>query len=227
MSSREDYRALITSHPELFVNPPDAGIEILLDEDDIRQAETYMEQQLTANGGSAEWARVGIAFRDQYMTVVRDAVRFPNGQLGTYIRSLSSHPEMLGVAMLPVWQGQVLLVRHFRHGSRSWNLEIPRGFGMAVDSATSAREELREEIGAVASRLVELGEFSPDGGGSASRVALFFAEVESFGQPETAEAISDILPTPVPEFERMIAGAELTDGFLLAAYARAKAKGLI
>jgi hypothetical protein len=53
------------------------------------------------------------------------------------------------------------------------------------------------------------------------------AEVESFGEGETKEGITSILPTPILEFERMIASGELTDEFLLAAYARAKARALI
>ncbi len=60
-----------------------------------------------------------------------------------------------------------------------------------------------------------------------ARPHVFLAEVESYGAGEQTEAISDILPTPVAEFERMIATGELKDGFLLAAYARAKARGLL
>jgi len=35
------------------------------------------------------------------------------------------------------------------------------------------------------------------------------------------------LPTPVSEFERMIRDNEIADGFTLAAYARAKLRGLL
>ncbi len=53
------------------------------------------------------------------------------------------------------------------------------------------------------------------------------AAIGSFGQPEKLEGITDIVPTPVAEFERMIRDGELTDGFLLAAYGMAKARNLI
>jgi ADP-ribose pyrophosphatase len=56
---------------------------------------------------------------------------------------------------------------------------------------------------------------------------LFFAEVESYTDAEIGEAITDILPTPLPEFERMIRDNEITDGFTLAAYTRAKLQGLL
>ena len=227
MSSRSDYFALVEAHPEQFANPPGAGFEILLREDEIRQAEEHMERQLAAAGLAPEWARVGIAFRDQYVTILRDAVRFLDGSLGTYIRLFDAHPEFLGVVILPLWRGHVLLIRHFRHATRSWHLETPRGFGVAADSAASARHEMEEEIGATISSLVELGEVYPDAGVAASRVALFLAEVETYGEAERTEGITEVLPTPVADLERMIATGELADGFLLAAYARAKARGLI
>src|SRR5262245_7859033 len=103
---------LVRSRPELFANPPDAAFEILLDEDEIRQAEAQMEERLTSSGRSAEWARVGIAFRDQYLVLLRDAVRFSDGSLGTYIRFVDQYPGILGVVTLPVWRSQVLLIRH-------------------------------------------------------------------------------------------------------------------
>jgi ADP-ribose pyrophosphatase len=227
VSSRADYHALVEKRPELFANPPGAGFEILLDEDGIRRAETQMERHLTDSGGSPEWAQVGIAFRDQYVMVVRDAVRYADGSLGTYIRMVDLFPGILGVVILPVYEQQVLLIRHFRHATRSWHLEIPRGFGIEADSTASARRELWEEVGAEATCLTELGEIHPDTGASAGRVAMFLAEVEAYGRPEVMEAITEILPTPIVEFERMIASGDLSDGFLLAAYARAKSRGLM
>jgi hypothetical protein len=98
---------------------------------------------------------------------------------------------------------------------------------MDSNTGVSARRELAEEIGALEIQLVELGEAYPDAGADSSTVALFYAEVASYGAPDLHEGITDILPTPIPEFERMISDGELKDGYLLAAYARAKARGLI
>ena len=58
-------------------------------------------------------------------------------------------------------------------------------------------------------------------------VALFYAEVGSYGAPELHQGITAILPTPMADFERMIADGEVRDGYLLATYARAKARNLI
>jgi ADP-ribose pyrophosphatase len=224
VSDRDEYFAVVKARPELFVNPPGAGFEILLDEAEIREAEHHSAERLRKAGAPIEWARVGVAFRDQYGLILRDAVRFADGTLGTYIRMVAPVP---GVVILPVWQGQVLLIRHFRHATRTWHLEIPRGFGMDIGVQKSARTELEQEIGASEIRLVDLGEMYPDTGMSDSRVALFYAEVTSYGKPEQIEGITDILPTPIAQFEQMINSCELKDGFLLTAYARAKARNLM
>lgn len=191
------------------------------------EAEAFMADQLRRDGAPAEWATVGVVFRDQYLLLVRDAVRYSDGSVGTYIRELDLDPRIAGVAILPVWQEKVLLIRHFRHATRAWHLEIPRGFGSAEDAEQSARRELAEEIGASGVVLTSLGEMYPDTGIGNSRVALFYAAVVSYGSPESIEGINEVLPTSIAEFEQMIGQCHLDDGYLLAAYGRAKARGLI
>lgn len=227
MSDLAAYMSLVRSHPELFSNPPNAGYEILLQETEIRQAEERVAELLRRGGAPPEWAQVGVAFRDQYVLFLRDAVRYPDGSLGTYIRSVTPRGAFPGVVILPIWQGQVLLIRHFRHSTRAWHLELPRGFGTSGDVRESARRELTEEIDAADVELTDLGESYPDTGIGSSRVAFFYASIGSFGKPEAFEAITDILPTPVAELERMIRDGELTDGYLLTAYGLAKARNLI
>lgn len=224
---RAAYRQVAAENPGLFVNPAGAAFQILLDENGIREAEAQMAIRLTAVGAPAEWANVGVAFRDQYTLILRDAVRFADGSLGTYIRMVSPIPGSVGVVILPVWQGNVLLIRHFRHATRSWHIEIPRGFGTSRNKWHDARRELTEEISGEGVQLTDLGEMYPDTGAGSGKVALFYAEMESYGRPEEIEGIAEILPTPVHEFEQMIRDGVLEDGYLLAAYARAKARMLI
>jgi ADP-ribose pyrophosphatase len=227
VSDLAEYFSLVEARPELFRNPPGAAFEILLQESEIHQAEKRAAERLQKAGAPAEWAQVGVAFRDQYILLLRDAIRFPNGSLGTYIRTVPPEHSFQGVVILPVWRNQVLLIRHFRHATRSWHLEIPRGFGMDPDARQSARHELQEEIGAGGIKLVDLGETYPDAGIDSSSVVFFCANIDSYGKPELHEGITDILPTSVSEFERMIRDGELKDGYLLTAYGLAKARNLI
>ena len=228
MSTLADYLAFAKAHPGLFINPPRSGITILLGEDEIREAERQEAQRLEARGLPAEWAKVGIVYRDQYVLLLRDAVRFPDGSLGTYIRSVDEDERAPGVVVLPFYQGHVLLIRHFRHGTRTWHLEVPQGFGIpGFSSEESIRLELQQEISATISRLVSLGRFHPDASVGANVVELFYADIETYGEVELQEGIAELLPTSVSELERMISENVIDNVFLLVAYARAKLHGLI
>lgn len=227
MLQQERYFTLMRERPDLFVNPPDGAITIILDGEEIGQVEAHMAEWLAARGLSPEWAQVGIAYEDQYLMLLRDAVRFPDGSPGTYIRMVAPAGGAPGVIILPVYEGKVLLLRHFRHGTRSWLLEFPRGFGEpGFSSAENARRELGEEIAGVVKRLVPLGPVHIDGG-SGQVDELFYAELDGYGAHDQMEGIAEVMAVPVAELDRLIATAEITDGYTLAAYARAKARGLL
>lgn len=224
MSTRTNYFAFAEAHPEQFVNPPEGGFTILLDEADILEAEATVAQRLQAKGLPAEWARVGIVYQDQYGMILRDAVRFPGGALGTYIRFISGANGAPTTIILPFYQGQILLVRRFRHATRTWHLEIPRGFGTRdLTAEDDARNELVKEIGASVSRLVSPGLL----GTGPESAALFYAEITSYGEPNTHEGITEVVLVTVSELERLIREGQITEAFTIMAYMRAKLQGLL
>ncbi len=228
MARLAQYLAFAKAHPERFVNPPEGGITILLGEDEIREVEAYMAQKLEAKELPAEWARVGIVYQDQYGMILRDAVRFPGGALGTYIRFIGNMDVDPGAIVLPLYQGQVLLVRRFHQATRTRHLEIPIGLGMkGLSGEENARRVLVEEIGAMVSRLIPIGELEEGPGLTESPAELFYADVESYGEGNTHEGITEVLQIAVPEFERMMRDSEITDSFTIIAYLRAKLQGLL
>ena len=143
--------------PHLFDNPSSNGFRILLDEDSIRAVEAEVTQRLAQQGRPSGWAEVGIVYEDQYIVVLRDAVRFPDGHLDTYIRILPRDERPSGVAVLAMLDGRIVLLRHFRHATRAWHLEILRGFGSPGSSPEEdARREIAEEIGASPGEMTAL-----------------------------------------------------------------------
>jgi ADP-ribose diphosphatase len=222
------YLELRRSRPHLFENPSSDGFRIVLDEGSIREIEAEVAGRLQRLGHPTEWGEIGIVYEDQYMMILRDAVVFPGGHRDTYIRILEREDGAPGVAVLATLAGKVVLVRHFRHATRGWHVEIPRGFGgEAGSSEESARREIAEEIGATARDLVSLGVIHPDTGLSAAAVHLWFAELESVGRPETYEAISELVEVNVAELEQMIADGRITDSFTISTFSRAKLLGLL
>ncbi|MFE2559016.1 NUDIX hydrolase [Streptomyces sp. NPDC059352] len=200
------YDLLRDERPELFRNEP-GGIEILTDPASVEAAG-------------------GVVYQDPYMLLVRDAVRFPDGRTGTYIRSVSAAGAP-GSAILPLLGDRIVLIEHYRHATRSWHWEIPRGFGTAgLTGEANAAKELEEEIGARVRELFPLGSLHPDSGLTGDRVLLFAARIDSVGSLEIAEGIRGVLTLPFAEAESMIADGRITDGFTIAAMTRARLAGL-
>ncbi|MDQ4025719.1 MAG: NUDIX hydrolase [Actinomycetota bacterium] len=222
------YMELVRLRPELFANPPHGGFRILLTRDEIAAAEAEAAARLDERGLPREWSRVGIAFEDEYFLLLRDAVTFPDGRRGTYIRAVGHGGGPAGVAILPVHESKVLLVRHFRHATRSPHLEIPRGFWVeGLTGPAVARKELEEELAIAECRLTSLGRIHSDTGLTSHMVELFAATVATPGRANLAEAIEEVVPVGVAELERLIRDDEITDSFTVAAYARAKLHGIL
>ncbi|MFL5799053.1 MAG: NUDIX hydrolase [Actinomycetota bacterium] len=222
------YLDLRRTDPHLFHNPSSHGFMIVLDEESIREIEAQVAGRLMQFGHPTEWAEVGIVYEDQYLLILRDAVVFPDGERDTYIRILDKLGRAPGVAVLATFDRRVVLVRHFRHATRSWHLEIPRGFGGEGGSPQKdARREIEEEIGGSVRAIRSLGVMHPNTGLSAEEVHLLSAELESIGLPERHEAISELVEVSLPELERMIADGSITDSFTIAAYSRAKLLGML
>ncbi len=228
MSTLSEYLALAKAHPMLFVNPPEAGFTILLDKNEIREVELQMARKLEATGLPTQWAQVGIVYQDQHIYILRDAVRFPDGSLGTYYRFVGGEDETSRVVILPFYQGRILLVRRFRYATRMWHFEIPIGLGKkSLSAEENARRELTEEIGATISLLISLGQIDPGPGISPNSAQLFYATIESYGNMDLDSGITELLLVTVTEFEQMIRDNHISDGFTIVTYTRAKLQGLL
>lgn len=178
-------------------------------------------------GLPSEYGDTGVVYQDDYLILVRDAVRFRDGRLGSYIRLVPATSGG-GAVVLPLMGERALLVRHFRHAIRSWLWEVPRGFADPGEAAErTAGRELEEELRLTPTELVHLGTVHPDAGTSASAVEIFAARVAGLPDPDPIEGIDDVRLLPPAELDRWIADGRIRDGFTLAACALARARGLL
>lgn len=176
-------------------------IEILVDPKQIQEVCGIQKANLLRKGFSSEFAerftKIGIIEEDQYFLWVRDAVYFPNKKAGTYDRIIWKN-ELLGkacgVAVLPVFEsGRILLNLNYRHATRSWELELPRGTVAANESLEEAAvRELKEETGVKVSKLSFLGNMAPDSGILSAIIPVYLGRIVSLGSshPEESEAIA-------------------------------------
>lgn len=218
------YLELLARRPELFRNRLRGGIDILTDPQEIASAQAEAGRLRASRGMSTCDLRAGLLASDPYMTIVRDAVRFPDGTHGLYNRIVETSP----VAVLPILDGRPVVIRVFRHGLRDWSIEFPRGAAEGAETGEeAAQRELHEEIGARAKTLTGLGAFTPGGSSLSIHARLYLAEIDKIGASDTGEGIIEVRAVAVKELERMIAEGDIIDGFSMALFVRARLKELI
>ncbi len=224
-----DYFSLVKSHSKLFDNE-NSLLNIVLDQKTISEWEAQREAELKQKGLPLEWAKIGVILDDPYNIIVRDLVQFPDGDMRGYGRSIATASLRggKGVVVLPVHEGKIMLLHLYRHAMRQWHYEVPRGYGEPnIPAVENAHKEVEEETGGKVSELVSLGEFYNNTGYESASVALFYAKLASVGKPEINEGIESFVWLTVKELEEWIANEKITDGFTIAAYTKAKLKGLI
>ena len=220
----ERYLALAHERPDQFSNPSGDIYEILLDTPRMDRARRDAERHRRDQRLPAEDTRVGVLAVDPYLLVMRDAVRFADGTYGLYNRLLVPS----GAALLPVLGDTIALLHRFRHGTRRWHIEAPRGSFSGVGTRRDeAERELIEEIGARPTELIDLGELHSTTGCLDEEHQLYLARIEGLGAADRHEAIESIKLLPIPVVERMIADGEITDGPTLALFLRARLRGYL
>ncbi len=235
-SSFEEYQHLLQKYSSTlgpFGNANQKEIEIILDPKEIRDIENRTHR------------KVGIILSDRFWTLLSDAVQFPSGSKGVYNRLLwnkSIGKPIAGVAvMILTPDGKIVLNRNFRHATRSWEYELPRGGIEGEESAESAaKREVKEETGFIVKDLKPLGEMANDSGMTNAITSVFLAksDYQSTATPETSEAIAAVETFSLEEVRAgLIAGhmspknstksVSFRDPFLTFALWQADARGLL
>ena len=225
----QSYLDLVDRHPHFFSNES-ALFEIITDVSQILAWQEKERAELAKNNKDSGWADIGILVNDPYVLVIRDLVKFSNGKLGGYIRVVNTADldNGVAVAVIPIVDNKVVLLYQYRHATRSWHYEVPRGFGVEHLSAEdNAIKEIEEEIDGRVEELVDLGNYQSNTGMERTNVKLFMAKLSAFGSPDLSEGIEKIHLVDVERLEQMIVEGEITDGFSIASYTRAKLMGVL
>lgn len=148
-----------------------------------------------------------------------DTVQKPNGKTTT--RDIVEHGNCVCIVALDD-DGQVLLVRQYRHAVGKTLLEIPAGgIDPGESPADCVRRELQEETGYVPINIEELGGFYAAPGYSSEYLHLFLATglTPSRLEAEDTDEI-EVVRKPLSRIPDLIASGEIQDAKSIAGLLR-------
>jgi ADP-ribose pyrophosphatase len=149
--------------------------------------------------------------KGNFLHVVRDTVRLPNGAQAT--REFVLHPGAVMVIGL-LDDGRVVLERQFRHPMQAVMIEFPAGkLDAGEGSLPCARRELLEETGYSAREWAFAGRLAPTIAYSDEIIDIWFARGLSLGERrlDAGEFLDVITATPAQLLVWCRSG-EVTDG---------------
>jgi ADP-ribose pyrophosphatase len=156
-----------------------------------------------------------IVFKGVLLSIRLDTVALPNGEIAN--REIVEHPG--AVAIVAVEDGQVLLVRQYRHAVGDISLELPAGCldKPGEEVAVAAARELREETGRSAATLAYLGQFHASPGFTNETTHLFAAEglTNVGGSPDDDEFL-EVVKVPLAEALAMARRGSIRDAKTIA-----------
>jgi len=161
-------------------------------------------------------------FEGRVFTIRRDNLRTPDGRT-TKFDIVEHHGS---VVILPIDQdGNLLLVRQYRHAAMDDLLELPAGTLDSPDEKPldCAAREIREETGMAAGKLLELGKFYLAPGYSTELMTVFLA-TELLFDPLDADAdeFLQVEKVPLAEALSMAEAGQMPDAKTLAALLMAR-----
>jgi len=157
-----------------------------------------------------------------------EEARLPNGR--TVQLEILRHPGASAVVPLQE-DGQVVLIRQYRHAAGGMIYEIPAGrLDPGEAPLDCARRELAEEVGREASQWERLGAIWTTPGFTDEKIHLFLArQLTSVGQALEHDEVIEVVKRPLEEVIAMIRRGEIEDGkticALMLAYFQIKEKG--
>jgi ADP-ribose pyrophosphatase len=150
------------------------------------------------------------------LTVKRDEVRLPNGNLSQ--REYVLHPGAVVIVPL-LANGNVVLERQFRYPLQQVFIELPAGkIDQGEETLVTGQRELMEETGYRANNWVSLGCQHPCIGYSNEVIHMYLATGLTAGAHQRdVDEVLDVFDLPFDECMRMAQRGEMTDGKTLVA----------
>ncbi|MDK0570347.1 NUDIX hydrolase [Clostridium perfringens] len=159
--------------------------------------------------------KLGVVFENDFLSLIVDLVEDSEGKKYTYARILNKN-KYDGVVVIPKLNGKIVLLKQYRHGTRNYEIELPRGFSEKSKTIKeNAESEIYEELGVKAKNFKYLGNIISNSGLSGGLVHIFSCEIDDIKKLANNEGIEDILIVTFIEAEKMIKKNVIRDSFTI------------
>ena len=156
-------------------------------------------------------------YDNNWITVTEHQVINPSGGKGIYGEV---HFKNLAIGVLPLDdEHYTWLVGQYRYPLKAYSWEIPEGGGpLGTDPELSAKRELVEETGLVASKLTEIQRMHLSNSVSDELAIIYLAQDLQLGEaaPEETEDLQ-LIKVPFTKAVEMVMNGEITDSMSVAA----------
>lgn len=156
-------------------------------------------------------------YNNKWITITEHQVINPSGSKGIYGEV---HFKNLAIGVLPLDdEHNTWLVGQYRYPLKAYSWEIPEGGGpLGTDPELSAKRELAEETGLVASKLTEIQRLHLSNSVSDELAIIYLAQDLQLGEaaPEETEDLQ-LIKVPFAKAVEMVMNGEITDSMSVAA----------
>lgn len=170
--------------------------------------------------------QLGVLYENAWFYIVNDLILQKDGSFYQYTRLLSKG-EYTGSIIIPYYNDKILLLNQFRHGTREFEYEFPRGgFEIELSPLENAKKEILEEIGIAVEDMTFLGTTIADSSLGTGEVYIYKCNlpcVPTVFQKE--EGIGSCILVSKKELLELIALNRIRDGFTLSAITKAISLG--
>jgi ADP-ribose pyrophosphatase len=152
---------------------------------------------------------------NRFVYLWEDRVLTPYGKEADYY-VLRKKPFSI---IIPIQDGEVYLVRQFRYHSGQITLEFCMGYAEGKGPEETAKTELREEMGATAGKLIELGHMYIAPGITDQIAYVYLATELVFADQELEDGeFIEIEKYPLEKIPEMIKSGEIDGAGVIASY---------
>lgn len=198
--------------------------QTIYDDQMMRDVQADYFQHFLNRGLSEEEAarrtQLGVVSEDDYWVWVREVLQFPSGQFDIYnrfihkysLRSFPGQPVVCAVALVQLPDQKIVVNLMFRNGTRSWEIELPRGgIDPEESSEEAAKREVLEETGYVVKILSFLGSTCLDSASMPHFFHFYFARTSEQGDMdrEEGEIIASVMAFSKEELKEALSRGEM------------------